>query len=79
MKQTLEAKAQCETCSFSCKLKNIKGTCIEEAAKILNVSKDLIYKILKNKELTYCKIGAALRIEKTEINDYIARSRVLKT
>ena len=27
MKQTLEAKAQCETCSFSCKLKNIKGTC----------------------------------------------------
>jgi excisionase family DNA binding protein len=44
---------------------------VEEVAEILSVSKELIYKLAKNKQIKSVRIGSAVRIHPNDLLRYL--------
>ncbi|MBL7057806.1 helix-turn-helix domain-containing protein [Patescibacteria group bacterium] len=48
----------------------------EELAKLLNVSKTSVYRIVESRAIPFFKIKGSLRFEKSDIADYLKSNRV---
>jgi excisionase family DNA binding protein len=47
---------------------------VEQAAERLNISKWMIYKLIRSGELPHIKIGVAVRIKEADLEEYINRN-----
>ena len=48
----------------------------EELAKLLNVSKTSVYRMVESRVIPFFKIKGCLRFEKSDIQDYLKSNRV---
>ena len=46
----------------------------EQVAKVLNISRSLVYRLIQQGQLTSVKIGAAVRVRQADLEEYISRN-----
>jgi excisionase family DNA binding protein len=46
------------------------------AAERLGVSRSVVYRLVAAREITFCRVGGAIRIEERAVEEYLAAVRV---
>ncbi len=62
------------------KIKLVSGGLVNvrEAEKIAGVKKSKLYQLMEKGEIPYCKIGAARRIPKKALIEFLARNLIVR-
>ncbi len=51
---------------------------VRDAAKFTGIGKSKLYQLMADGQLVYCKIGSARRIPKRALQEFLARSLVMR-